>query len=179
MAVIVKGEITITKGFDHWKEINDGIRIFVHPFRFLGAGLVMTCFSLILGGIFATLLYKGIIFPAVIVSIFFILFLLFGIHFLLIQTEIVFYEKFGQIKTTWLGLGIIREFDLRDIKDIEVKVASQTQSDFSKDSCNYTLEFIPNEGKKLSLSEMTPSYDQALWMAAKLKEKITSVNNQS
>lgn len=160
-----------------YQEINDGIRIFVHPFRFLGTGLAMTCFALVLGGISATLLYKGILFPAIIVSIFFILFFIFGIHFLLIQTEIVFYEKFGQIKTTWLGLGIIREFDLRDIKDIQVKVASQTQSDFSKDSCNYTLEFIPNEGKKMSLSEMTPSYDQALWMAAKLKEKIASVNN--
>lgn len=160
-----------------YQELADGIRIFVHPFKFIGAGIALLTFSIAFAVAFVVLWNKSLIFFALIVSGFTLMFFIFGIHFILIQTEIVFYQNYGQIKSTWLGLGFIREFDLRDIKDIKIKVASQSNSDVSQDKCNYTLEFIPQEGNRLSLSEMTSSYDQILWMKAKLKQKLEDNKN--
>ncbi|MCM8525323.1 MAG: hypothetical protein NE327_02325 [Lentisphaeraceae bacterium] len=162
-----------------YQELADGIRIFVHPFKFIGGGIGFLTFAIAFGIGSAVLINKGLTFFACITMLFTLLFLACGIHFILIQTEIVFYQNFGQIKSTWLGLGFIREFDLRDIKDIKIKVTSQTTSDVSQDKCNFTLEFIPHEGSRLSLSEMTSCYDQILWIKAKLKQKLPETESHS
>ena len=158
------------------QELNNGIRIFVHPFKFFSTAIIQFTFSIILFIVCAILYWKGVFIPLAFLLLFAVFLLIFSIHFFLIQTEIVFYEKFGQIKSTWLGLGFVREFNLDDIEDIRVKTTGPAQGDANKSQKIFTLEFIPKSGDAFSLSDMTNNYEQALWMSAKLKERITDLN---
>lgn len=160
-----------------YQELANGIRVFVHPFKFFGTGITMFSFGLIIGVVCIVLFYKSIFIPAVFTLLFSTLFVSFGIHFLLIQTEIVFYEDFGQVKSTWLGLGFIREFNLKDVKEISIDVKSSSSSNNGRETSNYSLCLHSHDGSQFSTSEMTSSYDQILWIKAKLKQKIDDIQS--
>jgi hypothetical protein len=166
---ILAGEPRI-KGIQ-MQEIPDGLRLFIKPFRFISSAFTTFILAVLFGGVGVGMVINGIWFGLIFAAVGFFV-LIFSVHYLLIQTEIVFFEDQGQVKSTWLGMGVVKEFDLDIIKDVRPKVATQTNSDFSGDKCQYTIELIPEEGESLSLCDLTRDYSQALWIAAKLKEYI-------
>jgi hypothetical protein len=158
------------------QEISDGLRIYLKPFRFIGSAIFAGLFGAIFGGIGIFLWTQGIWFITIIFFPIGLFVMLMGVHLLFVSTEIVIWENYGQIKTSWFGLGTVKEFELSSIKDFAIAKGSHSTSGGRQPKSSYTVEIIPHTGKSLKLADMTKDHDQILWIVAKLKEYLPERN---